>query len=188
MEVPLQLSFKDVPKSESIEALIHEKVSKLEKICDYIISCRIIVEKRQAHQDRGNPYRVRIEVKVPPGHTLVAKQETSEGDMHDPLNVVLRKVFWAMENQLRELTEKQRREVKRHPEQELTAIVSEVFADQGYGFIRDITTDDEIYFHRNSVLRNEFNRISPGMGVRFAVKEGVKGPQASTVEIVDYRT
>lgn len=188
MEVPLELAFKDVPKTDGTEELIREKVAKLERICDYMISCRIIIEKRQAHQERGNQYRMRIEVKVPPGHHLIARQEASEGDMHDPLNIVIRKVFSAMENQLRELTEKQRRDVKKHPEHELAAIVSQVFPEEGYGFIRDVATGDDVYFHRNSVLHNDFTRIAPGMGVRFIIEQGDKGPQASTVEIVDNRT
>lgn len=188
MEVPLELAFKGVPRNEGTEELIREKVAKLERICDYIISCRIILEKPQAHQERGNQYRMRIEVKVPPGHDLIAKQEASEGDMHDPMDIVIRKVFAIMEDQLRALTEKQRRDVKKHPEHELAAIVSQVFPEQGYGFIRDVITGGDVYFHRNSVLHNDFDRIAPGMGVRFIVEQGDKGPQASTVEIVDNRT
>ncbi len=49
MQIPLEISFRDVQKTEEIERLIREKVEKLEQICDYMISCRVVVEMTQQH-------------------------------------------------------------------------------------------------------------------------------------------
>lgn len=184
MEVPLEISFQDVEKTEYLEQLIHEKVAKLEQICDHMISCRIAVEMPQKHQRVGNPYRVRIAMRVPPGHELVAKQEPSKGDMHADLPRVLRQAFDLASRQLRELVERQRGEVKRHPDQQASAVVVRLFKQDGYGFIR--TTDGrEFYFHRNSVLHDDFERLEIGTGVHFVEEMGEKGPQATSVQIVD---
>ena len=64
-------------------------------------------------------------------------------------------------------------------------IVDKLFIEQGYGFIRTIDTSDEVYFHKNSVLHNDFSRIKIGTGVRFVSEIGQKGLQASSVEIID---
>ena len=64
-------------------------------------------------------------------------------------------------------------------------IVQKLFIEDGYGFIRTIDTSDEIYFHKNSVLHNDFDKIKVGTGVRFVSEIGDKGPQASSVEIID---
>jgi cold shock CspA family protein len=61
--------------------------------------------------------------------------------------------------------------------------VARLFLKAGYGFL--VTADNrEIYFNRASVLNQGFNRLKPGDEVRFFEEEGVKGPQASTVERV----
>jgi cold shock CspA family protein len=54
--------------------------------------------------------------------------------------------------------------------------------DEGYGFL---TTDDgrEVYFHKDSVLNQGFQRLKLGARVIFAEEQGDKGPQASTVKI-----
>jgi cold shock CspA family protein len=98
--------------------------------------------------------------------------------------VVIRDAFDAASRQLKALKEKQRNRVKTHEAQETTAIVTKLFPEEGYGFIR--TLDDlEVYFHRNSVLNNDFDRIEIGTGVHFFIEDGEEGPQASTVRIVD---
>lgn len=77
-----------------------------------------------------------------------------------------------------------RRKVKRHPAQEMDGVIDRIFTDNGDGFIRGLE-GTEYYFHRNSVLHDDFERRKPGTGVRLVAEPGEKGPQASTVEIVD---
>jgi cold shock CspA family protein len=114
----------------------------------------------------------------------VVKRESSEGDIHDSLRKVLREAFDAMRRKLKALAERQRGEVKTHPTQEETALVIRLLREEDYGFLK--TPDgQEIYFHRNSVLRDAFDRLEVGTGVRFVATEGDDGLQASTVEIVD---
>jgi cold shock CspA family protein len=85
---------------------------------------------------------------------------------------------------LHELVERQREKVKSHPDQEVNGWVSELFMEMGYGFIQSVE-GYKVYFHRNSVLNDDFNRLTIGTGVRFIEKQGEKGPQASTVQILD---
>jgi len=58
MQVPLMMTFRNVQKSADIEALVRRRAAKLERVCPYLVSCRISVEKPQAHQKSGNPFRV----------------------------------------------------------------------------------------------------------------------------------
>ena len=120
MQVPLEISFRGVRKTKAIENLIREKVAKLENICNYMISCHVAVEIPQQHQKTGNPFRVRIDIRVPAGHELVVKCESSEGDMHDTLPKVLRKAFNVSNRKLKELLELQRGKIKTHAEQKQT--------------------------------------------------------------------
>jgi cold shock CspA family protein len=184
MQIPVTMSFRNVQKTAAIEDLIRKQAAKLERACDHIISCRIAVEKPQEHQRTGKPFRVRIDVTVPPEHELVVTREASEGDLHQQLPTVIRDAFGAMRRQLRKLVEKQHGDIKAHPEQEIGGVIIRLFRDQGYGFIKGLD-GREIYFHKNSLLGNEFNRLEVGTGVQWVEQQGDKGPQATTVRIVD---
>ena len=50
MEVPLEITFREVAKSDDIERLIRQEAAKLENVCEDIISCRIAVESPHANQ------------------------------------------------------------------------------------------------------------------------------------------
>ena len=184
MDQPLELVFRGVDKSDSLVGLINEKVDKLNKICNYMNSCRIAVEKPQEHQRSGSPYRVRIDIRVPPGHEIVIRREPGDGNQHDTLETVLREAFGSAKRKLKEITDKQHAEVKKHPGQQVGAVVAELDKKEGYGFL--LSTDGRrIYFHRNAVTNHDFDRIELGTGVHYVEREGDKGPQASTVHIVD---
>jgi ribosomal subunit interface protein len=183
MDVPLQLSFRGLNATDSIKDLIADKVEKLEKICDHITSCRIAVEKIQKHQQRGRPHRIRIDIKVPPQHELVIKRDSSRGDLHETLTITLNDAFDAAARKLKRLQEKRQSNKKIHPGQQQEAVVSKLFRDQGYGFLRTIN-DAEVYFHKNSVLHGDFEKVTIGSKVLFEQEMGEKGPQATEVRVI----
>lgn len=184
MDRPAQIVVKNVRKTQDLTDLINKKVAKLEKICSHMMSCRVAIERPQQHIESGNPYRVRIDMTVPPGHELVAKEESGKGDMHEPLPGVLKNAFHSAERQLKKLVDKQQGQVKTHPQQEVMGIVNRIFPEKNYGFIKTVDTGEDIYFHRNSVMHDDFDRIKVGTGVRFEAEQGEKGLQASSVEIM----
>lgn len=183
MNVPLEISYRNMAKSESVDRLIHDKVVKLERVCDHISSCRVAVEKAQ-HRRAGNPYRIRIDLTVPPGHEVVVTRNPGEGRAHEGLPTVVRKAFEAARRQLQDLTERQRGQVKTHPTQDANAVVLRLLREDGYGFLKALD-GRELYFHKNSVLHGNFDRLEVGTGVRMVEEMGEEGLQASTVEIVD---
>ena len=184
MQVPLEITFRDVPRTSDIDRLIQEHVERLESSIRPLISCRIAVERPHKHPRSGSPYRVRVDMRAPHGHELVVSEEPGDGDLHDELDTVLRRVFDACGRELRKLKEKQHQEVKSHPAQDQTAIVARLIPDEGYGFLR-IADEREVYFHRNSVLDGRFGELEAGTGVRYVLEMGDKGLQASTVQIVE---
>lgn len=183
MKVPLEMTFRGLEETDEIKKLIEKKVSKLEEICDYIIRCRVAVEVPHQHQRSGNPYRVVVEIKVPHRHDIVVRRESGQGDMHEPLPSVLRRAFEAARRELQELVDRQHGLTKTRMEESPPALVSSLFLEDGYGFLE--TADGrEIYFHRNSVLNDDFHKLKVGARVRFVEEVGENGPQASTVQVI----
>jgi ribosome-associated translation inhibitor RaiA/cold shock CspA family protein len=184
MQVPLELTFRDVDKSDAIEALVHEKIEKLERVCGELTSCRVAIERPHKRRQTGDQYRVRLDINVPPGHDIVITEESDPDQKSDPLHGVVREAFETARRRLRRLSEKRQDARKQPPKTPVTALVSELNPVEGSGRLR--TPDGrDIYFQRNAVLNDDYDRLEIGTGVRHVEKMDEKGPVASTVQIVD---
>lgn len=183
MQVPLQLQLKDVAADARLEDRIHRRVERLERLCDDITSCRVLVEQPHEHATSGSPWRVRIEVAVPPGHDLVVNKKPGDHDLQDPLETVVNNAFDAAERQLKEVVGRRRREDQ--PQRaEPWALVVRLHPEEDYGFLKTPSGRD-VYFHRNAVLHDDYDRLEVGTRVRYEQTMGRDGPQATTVHILD---
>ncbi len=175
MRLPLQVTFRNIPPSEAIEAHINEKAAKLDRFYDRIMSCRVVVDSTQRRQHRGKLYGVRIDITVPRKELAVTREENED------VYVAVRDAFDAVSRRLEEHARRERGDVKIHHEPHGGRIVR-IFPDEHYGFIQ--TPDErEIYFHRNSVLNEEFDRLKAGAEVTFVEEQGKEGPQAVRVAV-----
>ena len=181
MELPLQVTFRNMKPSEAIEANIRNRAAKLERYYERIVSCRVAVEADHRHHNKGNLFHVRIEVGTPGGQ-LVASREPHLHHSHTDAYVAVRDAFNAIQRQLQSFAGPRRRKVKNHvppPHGRITQLVPE----EGYGRIAS-ADGREVYFNRNSVVNAEFETLDVGTEVRFAEESGDLGPQASTVAVV----
>ena len=108
MQLPLNVSYRGLEKSEAIETMVRDKATHLDKFCDHIGRCDVAIEQPNHAHKKGNPYRVRIDVTVPPGHELIAEEEQIDNGTHEPLYKAVHDAFKVMERQLRHLVDKQR--------------------------------------------------------------------------------
>lgn len=181
MQQPLQITFRNIPRSESIEAAIREKADKLDQFFDKIMSCRVIVESPHSHQHQGRLYLVSVDVTVP-GTELVANRSPDKHHAHEDAYVAIRDAFDAAKRQLQDYKRKLEGKVKAH-ETPAHGRVIELAPDREYGRIQ--TADGrEIYFHRNSLVRGDYRDLEVGSDVRFVEETGEEGPQASTIYLV----
>ena len=211
MKVPPEITYKNIQATTELEDLLRKQIARLEKVCDYIMSLRVAVEQEQGRHQIGNPVYVRLDIRVPPNHELVVKRQsvlhvdakpkeneeaeetigqstvkhatiTSRKD--EPLPAVIRRTFDSARRKLERLVELHRGETKAHPQNELMAFVDKLNRDDGFGFLRSLE-GEQIYFHRNSTLHDEWDRMEVGTGVRYSSEMGEKGLQATSIEIVN---
>jgi len=188
MKVPPEITYRGVEKTAAIATLISEKIAKLEQVCDHISSCHIAIEKEQDRPRDRSPYRVRLDITVPPGHELAAESHMGNRTQYAEVDVVIRDAFDKAWRQLRDLSRQQKEHVKGQVNdgaEATTALVTKLFPEQDYGFLKTLSGED-IYFNRNSVVHNDFDRLGIGTGVRFEAVEDEQGLlHATTVKIVD---
>ncbi|MBF0122072.1 MAG: HPF/RaiA family ribosome-associated protein [Candidatus Omnitrophica bacterium] len=118
MEVPLEVVLKNVEQKAEVEAVIYEKVDKLEQVCNHIISCRIFVEQNPTHQHKSCSYHIRLDVRMPPHHEIVVKRDSGR-NVHDTLPAVLREAFIAARRQVEEIVDRQKKHVKAHTKEKM---------------------------------------------------------------------
>ena len=73
MKQPLEITFRDIPHSDALEADIREKAGKLDQFYDHIMACRVMVEAPHGHHHKGNLYHVRIDLTVPDGELIASR-------------------------------------------------------------------------------------------------------------------
>jgi len=179
MELPVQITVRNASVSEVVKNEILDRVNKLEQFSNNIMGCRVTVDSPHRHKHQGILYRVQIDLTVR-GAELVFKRQP-----HEDIYVAIRDAFEAARRQLEEHERRLRGNVKVH-EDPSQARVIKLFPESGYGFL-EAPGGYEIYFHRNSVLGDAFDRLTIGTEVRYVEEEGEKGPQASTVVVTRKR-
>jgi ribosomal subunit interface protein len=179
MQIPPQITFRDLPRSDAIEAEIREKVEKLELFHDRITSCRVVLGMVQKHHHQGKLYNVRVDVTVPGGEVVINR------DRAEDVFVAIRDAFDAAKRKLEDYARRQQGEVKFH-EIERHGRVARLFPEEGYGFI-ETPDGGEFYFHRYNVVHPDFDQLKVGDEVVFLEEMAGEGPQANRVSIGKHR-
>lgn len=108
MKLSIQITSRHFSLSEAIESDLREKASKLERFCDRITGCRVVVEIPHRRHHQGKLYNIRLNITLP-GTELVVNRQPNE-DIH----VAIGEAFDAAGRQLEEYVRRRRGEEKTH--------------------------------------------------------------------------
>ncbi len=173
MQSALQITTRDIPHSETLEAHIREKVAKLETFYPNLVGCRVVVEVPHKHKHQGRQFSVRLDITVPGGELAVSREV--DGDVY----VAVRDAFDAARRQIEDFGRKQRGDTKTHAPI-LHGRVTRLMTEAGYGFIE---TEDgrELYFDVTNLANGDFDKLAIGGEVHFLQDIGAEGLQAKRV-------
>ena len=113
MQIPLQITFRNLDRSEAVEAKVRERVAELEHFYDRITGCHVTIEEPTRRQHKGNLYHVRVDLSVP-GREIVVKRDPPEHHAHEDIYVAVRDCFDAVRRQLEDHVRRARGDVKTH--------------------------------------------------------------------------
>jgi ribosomal subunit interface protein len=173
MQLPVQITFRDIARSEAVETAIQERVDRLDHFADHIISCRVMVGMIEKHKHQGKLFNIRVDLKLP-GSEIVVNRDKAED-----IYVAIRDAFDAAKRKLEAHVQRMRGEVQQH-EAECHGRVARILPDQGYGFIEK-ADGTELYFHVFNCVHPDFEHLNIGDEVIFLEEAGGDGPQANRV-------
>jgi ribosome-associated translation inhibitor RaiA/cold shock CspA family protein len=176
MDRPLTVAFHGFDASATLRPLIERKAAELERFHPHLVGCEVTVELPHRRKQHGNKWRVKIVAAVP-GEDVRVTREADDKDRHEDPVATVNDAFAALKRMLGDRRHKEVGETKHH-EAAPTARIHALGADHGF-----LSTLDgrQLYFHRNAVLDQAFDRLAVGAAVAFVEEDGVEGPQASTV-------
>jgi ribosome-associated translation inhibitor RaiA len=178
MQIPVEITFKEMERSEALEARIRDWVAKLDRVFPRIVRCDVMVETPHRRHRNGRQYHVRIRMTVPGGEIVTSRDPGPDG-AHEDAYVALRDAFQAARRQLEDHVRKSLRRDIKVRETAQHARVTYLDVEREWGWLEP---DDgrRVYFHKNSVLGG-VDRLTVGDEVRYTEEDGREGPQASTV-------
>ncbi|MFW6193478.1 MAG: HPF/RaiA family ribosome-associated protein [Gemmatimonadota bacterium] len=183
MEIPPEISFRDVDARERHKEKILEEIAKLERVHDRIVGCRVVVEQPHRHADRGGQYHVGIRLSVP-RKELVVSRDPGNREAHSDLEIAISDAFASMRRQLEQHAERIRSGRQKGGGSPRFGKIARRVPEEGYGFIR--TPDGrDVYFHEDTLVGgSEMDDLHVQTPVRFIEEEGDKGPQAREVHVM----
>jgi ribosomal subunit interface protein len=111
MQLPLQITFRNLDASESVEDKIRARAAELDRFFDRIMGCRVIVETANRGQRHGRLYNVRVDLTVP-GSEIVVNRSSREDHSHEDIYVAVRDAFDAARRRLEDHARRRRGEAR----------------------------------------------------------------------------
>jgi len=183
METPVQIDFQGMDASPQVRAAIAKHISQLEERFGRVTAGRVVLKSPGGHHRTGGLYELHVRLALPDGREVNISHTPQNDERYSNIDFALNDVFKRARRQLQDQVRKLQGQVKPHSGQPVGTVV-ELDSLGEFGFIE---TEDgrEIYFHRNSVLNGGFADLKVGSRVTYAEEVGEKGPQASTVKLLD---
>ena len=111
MQLPLQVTFRNVEPSDSVRADIEAHAAKLHQFFDRIVSCRVAVEATTRRGQKGKLFNVRVDLGVP-GREIVTNGKGFKSHTHEDVRMAVKNAFTVAGRTLEGYARKLRGDVK----------------------------------------------------------------------------
>ena len=112
MHKTLEVTFRGMPPSTSVQEAIQQWVGRLEHAYGQIQHCSVVISQPHQHQRHGKLFHVHVDLTVP-GRDIAVSREPARGDDHENVYVAIADAFRAARRQLQDHAQIQRGQVKR---------------------------------------------------------------------------
>jgi ribosome-associated translation inhibitor RaiA/cold shock CspA family protein len=189
MQIQPEISFHNCEGSASAEVIIQDHIDRLERIYEHMTTCRVRVDQRNQNSSDTIPPVVHIEISVPGHKDIVIAHEPDHlqrkfqaPDLHNAINEAFRIAERRLSKFKDKRTDHGTADMRHEAAQEFHGQIAELTPGEDFGFL--MTKEGALlYFHRNSMLSGDFDRLHRGDEVSYVEAMGDNGPTASKVRV-----
>jgi hypothetical protein len=113
MPVSLDVTFRDMPSTETVIAAVQRWADRLGKLDPRIQRCAVVISRPHQHHRHGQQFHIGIEL-VRPDHNIIVAHDPGLDAAHEDVYVALGDAFRAARRQLQDQAQIRRGEVKAH--------------------------------------------------------------------------
>lgn len=182
----MEIAFHNIDKSEWAENAIRDHVARLEAIYGRLTTCRVRVDQRADNANHTIPPVVRIEMSIPGTKDLVVAHEPDhlQRQFQAPdLTNAINEAFRIAEVRLGKLKDRRSDHTgaaEHEAAHQYAGQIAELNPERDFGFL--MTKEGGLlYFHRNSLLSGDFDKLKRGQDVSYVEDVGDTGPIATKV-------
>jgi cold shock CspA family protein/ribosome-associated translation inhibitor RaiA len=182
MQTPIEIEYQGMEARPHIQAALAKHVADLDQRFGRVTACRVVLKAPGGHHKTGGLYEVNIRLALPEGREVNVGRTAQADERHSDLDFAINDAFKRARRQLQDHARELQGQVKHHESSPIGTVVQlDPFGEFG---LLESGDGQEIYFHRNSVLDDDYSRLAVGSRVTYAEEMGEKGPQASTVKLM----
>lgn len=182
MQTPVEIEYQGMQARPQIQAVLVKHVADLEQRFGRVTACRVVLKAPGGHHRTGGLYEVNIRLALPDGREVNVDRTAQADERHSDLDFAINDAFKRARRQLQDHVRELQGQVKHHEGPPIGTVVQ--LDPLGEFGLLESSDGQEIYFHRNSVLDDDYSRLVVGSRVTYAEEMGEKGPQASTVKLM----
>ncbi len=187
MQIEPQIAFHNLDAPAGAEAAIRDHVGRLERRFGHMTTCRVRVDQKNQNPSGTIPPVVHIEISVPGRKDVVVAHEPGHlqrrfqsADFHNAINDAFRIAERRLSDLKDRLTDHGTAAMTHEAAHEYRGQIAELTPGDDHGFL--LTKEGGLlYFHRNSLLSGDFDRLQRGDAVTYVEEIGDTGPIASKV-------
>ena len=191
MQIPVEISFRNIEASAAAENDIRGHVERLELVSGRMTTCRVRVDQRNQNQNGTIPPVVHIEISLPGHKDIVVAHEPEHlqrrfqaPDLRNAINEAFRIAERRLTKHKDKVTDHGTADLRHEAASEFRGQVAELTPGEDFGFLMN-KEGGLLYFHRNSLLSGDFDRLHRGDEVSYVEEMGDNGPQASKVRVLE---
>jgi putative sigma-54 modulation protein len=107
MQVPFQLTFRGMVRSDALAEHVRLRTDKLDHLFERVVSCHVVVELASPHHRHGDRFHVSVNLGLP-GREILVRKTPSDDQGPDTAYAAVDRAFDDVERELEDWVKRQR--------------------------------------------------------------------------------
>ncbi len=173
MQTAAEIDIQGIATTSQIRTVIAKHVADLDQRFGRVTACRVVLKAPGGHHRTSGLYEVNIRLALPDGREVNVNRTAPADERHSDLDFAINDAFKRARRQLQDQVRELQGLVKHHVGAPIGTVVQ--LDPLGEFGLLESSDGQEIYFHRNSVLDDDYSQLGCGLSRNLCRGNGRQG-------------